>query len=211
MDPLIIGHVAVEQYPGELRYTTGLAIDADGAPDCYSPQPGMGRDALGNAGRPGNWWGVVTDTGRPDGTPVVQGATDPCPGYYVSTTALVDPTKPRTSPWRYVDAGRVPYLSVPPEVIHAGAHVGDMALVTYRDRWSHAIIADVGPRGKIGEGSPALANALGIDPSPRHGGCGAGVTVRIFLGSRRSPAWPRSDADMLAQVRQLAGMQEPVV
>jgi hypothetical protein len=37
---------------------------------------------------------------------------------------------------------------------------------------SFAIFADVGPHGKIGEGSVALARALGLNDDPRHGGIG---------------------------------------
>lgn len=37
-----------------------------------------------NAGRPDNWWGIVTRHGEP----VIQGANDPAPGCYVSTTSL---------------------------------------------------------------------------------------------------------------------------
>src|ERR1700751_313111 len=77
-------------------FTAAAQLDGDGAngqfgqPPCYAPEsfPGKTLDVLANAGRPGNWFGVVTDTGRVDGTPVVQGAQDPCPGAYVSATAL---------------------------------------------------------------------------------------------------------------------------
>ena len=37
-------------------------------------------DGIANTGHPGNWFGVVTDTGKTDGIPIVQGASDPCPG-----------------------------------------------------------------------------------------------------------------------------------
>ena len=89
-----VGPVEVWRVPGTaaLIYESGLMIDADGAPDAYGPD-GKGRDAIANAGKPGNWWGVVTDTGKADGTPVVQGATDPKPGFYVSATSLQDATK----------------------------------------------------------------------------------------------------------------------
>ena len=71
-------------------YIGGMAIDADGAPTAYHPNGTSGLDALGNAGRPGNWWALVTDTGTSAGTPVIQGAADPAPGFYVSTTSLHD-------------------------------------------------------------------------------------------------------------------------
>ena len=57
-------------------FESGLAVDADGAPDAYHPLD-LGTDYLRNAGSPGNWRGIVTDTGRPNGKPVVQGPCDP--------------------------------------------------------------------------------------------------------------------------------------
>jgi hypothetical protein len=42
-------------------YEAGLNIDADGAPHGYHPDGRSGLDYLGNAGRPGNWWALVTD------------------------------------------------------------------------------------------------------------------------------------------------------
>lgn len=204
MDAAItIAAVPVYLDRGALRWTAGLAIDADGAPDAYAP-PGSGlepRDALANAGRPGNWWGIVTDTGRPDGTPLIQTSQDPAPGFYISTTSLIDWSRPRRDPRRYVDSSRVPYLAIPPEVLRLGIKLGDVAHVAYRNFTSPAVVADVGPRGKIGEGSIALAHALGLDPSPRHGGTAAGVECVVFCGSTRS--WPRTLDDIAAQVAAL--------
>jgi hypothetical protein len=47
----------------------------------------------------------------------------------------------------------------------------------------------------------ALADALGIPNSPRHGGCDSGVCVVVFKGSSRG--WPRGDADVAQQVSDL--------
>ena len=44
-------------------YEAGMMIDADGAPEAYNPDNKSGLDYLGNAGTPGNWWALVTDTG----------------------------------------------------------------------------------------------------------------------------------------------------
>src|SRR5262249_26952383 len=74
-------------------YTAGLAIDADGAFRAYNPHDVLGLDSLAHAGHPGNWWALVTDNGRPSGHPVVQGNSDPAPGFYVSATALYDPRR----------------------------------------------------------------------------------------------------------------------
>jgi Fungal chitosanase of glycosyl hydrolase group 75 len=50
--------------------------------------------------------------------------------------------------------------------------LGDLAVVINQKngRSSFAIFADVGPRRRIGEGSIALARALGLDHDPRRSG-----------------------------------------
>ena len=170
-----------------LWYTGGLQIDADGAPNAYGPHGGL--DFIGNAGKPGNWWGVVTDG---DGNPIVQGNSDPAPGFYISTTALVDPSKKRADPIRYVDSATIPYISVPKDAVTSyGIHVGDLgyAYNINNQQGTWAIIADVGPKGKWGEGSIALAEALGIESSPKHGGCESGIVFLVFRGSKAG--WAR--------------------
>lgn len=198
---LTIGAVFVSVTDTLVRWTSGLRVDADGAPNAYHPISARGRDNLDNAGKPGKWFGIIVG---PDGQPVVQGPGDPCPGYYVSPTSLADKRLPATNPMRYVDAGKVPYVAIPRELIGI-VRLGDLAHVRYREHWSPAIVADVGPRGRIGEGSCALAAALGIDPSARHGGCGAGVEWTVYRGTATSPPWPRTADDMLAQVMRLSG------
>jgi hypothetical protein len=186
-----------------LWWTSGFRVDADGAPDAYSPTGG--RDALGNAGHPGNWWGIMTDTGRPSGQPIVQGPRDPSPGAYVSTTALCDHRYGERDPRRYVDSARVPYLSIPRELLALGVTLGDLACVSYKGNWCPAIVGDVGPSGRIGEGSIYLAAQLGIDSSPRHGGVGAGVLWEVYLHTSAPPAWPRGADEMLREVQRLSG------
>jgi glycosyl hydrolase group 75 (putative chitosanase) len=167
-------------------FRSGMSIDADGAPNAYHPVSDQGLDALGNAGKPGNWWALVTDTGRPSGTPVVQKAIDPAPGFYISTTALEDTTKARTDPQRYVDSSAIPYIVLPPEALTTlKAKMGDFAVVlnSKNHRLSPSIVADQGPKGQIGEGSIALAEALDIPSNPRHGGAASGVLYLVFPGS----------------------------
>jgi len=191
-----VGPVAVWRAPGTnaLVYESGLAIDADGAPDAYHPK-GLGLDALGNAGKPGSWWGVVTDTGKPDGTPVVQGPADPRPGFYVSTTSLQDPKRPAPDPRRYVDSITVPYVAISPRLLArslaGGAKLGDVVAVVNvaNGKVAYAVVADVGPKDKLGEGSIALAQALGVDGNPRRGGVGKGIAYVVFPGS--GAGWPR--------------------
>jgi hypothetical protein len=197
---MIIGATEVSIVGGVIRWTAGLAVDADGAPNCYAP-PGNALqplDFLAAAGHVGDWWGIVCDA---QGEPVVQGPGDPCPGYFVSTTALQNHALALTDPKRYVDASRVPYLSVPPELRHVGVKLGDVARVSYRAMWCPVVVADVGPEHHIGEGSVALARQLGLDPSPRHGGIGGGVSVTLWIGSTRG--WPRTADSIATQVQGL--------
>ncbi|NCU92315.1 MAG: hypothetical protein EBV44_10280 [Synechococcaceae bacterium WB7_1B_046] len=75
-------------------FTAGMRIDADGA----NGHDGSGRaayadgktgtqplDYLANAGKPGNWWGIVVD-GK--GVPIKQAATDPAAPAEALTRAL---------------------------------------------------------------------------------------------------------------------------
>lgn len=199
MDPKVtIGDVKVYQEGDHIWWTSGLAIDVDGAPNTYHPDgspPGL--DRLGNAGHAGDWWGIVTDTGEKDGTPVVQGAGSPYPGFYISQTALVDHGYDRCDSRRYVDATKIPYLSVPPELLHLGVKMGDVGMVYYGQQSSAAVCADVGPRGHIGEGSAALARALYINADPKHGGCATGVEYHVWVGSTKG--WPRAFNDIISQ------------
>lgn len=201
MSTLTVGATVVSVDGAIFRWTSGLAVDADGCPTAYGPAGTKPRDALANAGHPGSWWGLACDA---HGQPIVQGPDDPAPGYYVSTTALCDASKHASDPARYVDSAKVPYLSVPPDLLHAGVHKGDVALVSYRDVTCAAIVADVGPHGKIGEGSIALAIALGLDGSPRHGGIGGRVSVILWAGSTKG--WPRTVESINEQVAGLSSV-----
>lgn len=192
-----VGRVDVMRVEGSsaLAFLAGLSIDADGSPRAYHPGgPNAGAlDYTANAGHSGNWYGVVTDTNRREGHPVIQGPDDPAPGFYVSPTSLQDTTKPTRSPLRYVDASRVPFIALPPEVVHQGdMRLGDLAMVMNgaARKMSAAIFADGGPRGKLGEGSPALAVAIGVHDSARIGGASSGIGYVLFPGSGRG--WPRS-------------------
>lgn len=166
---------------GSLWFVAGMAIDADGSPRAYHPED-RGLDYLANAGKPGNWWALVLDS---QGEPIVQGPDDPAPGYYVSTTSLIDSRYSVTDPRRYVDAETVPFVVLPPRLRKAGAKLGDLALVIDLDSGarSFAIFADVGPRTGLGEGSIALASALGLPANPRRGGKGGRVAYLV---------WPKS-------------------
>jgi len=160
-------------------FVTGMTIDADGSPNAYSPD-GSGLDDIRNAGAPGHWEGIITDE---TGEPVIQGPSDPFPGFYVSCTSLFDRTKDHADPTRYVDASKIPYIVLPHEVVEqSGVHLGDFAVVLnlIDGKSSYAIFADV---GTLGEGSIALANNLGIHSDARRGGRGRGLLYFVMPGS----------------------------
>ena len=97
-------------------YRAGMAVDADGAYRAYHPNNRMGLDSIEHAGYPGNWWALATDTGSPTGRPIVQGKSDPAPGFYVSMTSLFDANiTDERNPRRFVDAVSIPYIVLPPE------------------------------------------------------------------------------------------------
>jgi hypothetical protein len=163
-------------------YESGMTIDADGAPNAYHPE-NVGLDDLANAGTPGRWEGLAKNA---DGEPYIQGPEDPFPGYYVSATALADRSKPASDPTRYVDASRIPFVVLPGGMARQlGARPGDFAVVFNQrnGKSSYAIFGDVGPADRIGEGSMALAENLGIRPDARNGGTRRGVVYLVFPGS----------------------------
>jgi len=170
-------------------FVTGMTIDADGSPHAYHPQNiGIDDNAHGKDEQ-GNWVGIVLANRKP----YIQNSTDPAPGYYVSTTSLYDRTKRRTDPHRYVDSEKIPYLALPKQVMHpdgkcrrdARACLGDIAIVrnTENGLYAFAILADQAPKTGIGEGSIALAAALGVDPDARIGGTSKGIQYLIFPGT----------------------------
>lgn len=71
-----------------------------------------------------------------------------------------------------INSSIVPGIVLPPECIKAvkGVVLGCKAEVTYKNRTREAVVFDVGPHNKLGEGSPCLAERLGINPDPNKGG-----------------------------------------
>jgi hypothetical protein len=168
-------------------YQSGFAVDADGAYRAYHPNNRIGLDSIEHAGHPGDWWALATDTENPNGQPVVQGKSDPAPGYYVSMTALYDSRiADEHNPRRFVDAASVPYVVLPPEGFKH-AKLGDFATIVnlQNGKVAGGIVADESaPELPMGEGSMALAKMLGIDSNPRTGGIEKrGVAYVIYPGS----------------------------
>jgi hypothetical protein len=188
----IHGSDIVEENDMSVTFSSGATLDGDGAngqfggDPCYAPSSYTGRtlDVIGNAGGPGNWFGVVTDTGEVTGRPIVQGGSDPCPGAFVSATSLHLPdgqgnSLPHSSPFKYVDSATVPFIVVPPMIIHgvAGIVMGCRAVVTntVNGKKTEAVVADGGPSNHLGEISVACAKAIGVPTGGTHPANGGGA------------------------------------
>jgi hypothetical protein len=158
----------VQDDDGRVHFKASGRIDADGAYRAYHPDNRSGLDDLRNAGGPGNWYGVVTH----QGIPIIQTEDDPAPGFHVSATAYQWEQFLPDDPKRYVDSETVPYIVVSPLIRNAakGVVLGCKARVTYNEKSVDAVVADIGPRKKIGELSIAAAKVVGIPPSARTGG-----------------------------------------
>lgn len=167
---------------GGVLFTAGMTIDADGAPNAYAPH-NHGLDYTANARGADGWVALVTDE---NGRPVTQ-KSGRYRGYYVSTTSLEQSkVRDERNPKRYVDATKVPYIALPVDFARTyDLHLGDLAVVVSQanGRSAYAVYADVGPKGRIGEGSIALAKALGMPSNPRHSSVAGGVTYLVFPGS----------------------------
>ncbi len=152
-------------------------IDADGAPKAYHKNEAIALDKLKNAGEPGNWWALATDAEDcgPTGTPVIQGENDPAPGYYVTPTSMSDPTNENCrDPRKYVNSTKIPFLAISPKIrkFDYKSSKGALAVVVNlkNGKRAFAVHADEAPNYGFGEGSIALAMALGYDPDPKTGG-----------------------------------------
>jgi hypothetical protein len=181
-------------------FEAGMTIDADGAPNAYHPD-NTGLDDLANAGAPGTWEGLAKDA---DGQPILQGPNDPFPGYYISATALSDHSKPLNDPARYVDASKIPYIVLPGSFARQiGARPGDFSVVLNQrnGKSSYAIFGDVGPSDRIGEGSVALAENIGIRSDARNGGTRRGILYLVFPGSGNGR--PRTVEEINSQAERL--------
>jgi peptidoglycan hydrolase-like protein with peptidoglycan-binding domain len=181
-------------------YRAGMDIDADGSPLAYNPED-TGLDVNEDAMDGSQWVGVVTDDA---GNPVIQNRSDPAPGFYVSTTSLEDPSQAATSPSRYVDATKIPYIVIPGGAL-GRARLGHPTIVldVLTGRRVKGIVADAGPRDKIGESSVFLAAAIMDQPisplgdpdsnnfsNPRTGGTEAKRFLYLILTANPPLRWP---------------------
>ena len=160
----------VKQHPFFEILTHRMDVDVDGAPNAYGPPSKQTLDFLKNAHYLNRTnkeivGYLVDDHGRP----ILQGPSDPFPGYYISQTAFVDlENQNEWDPRRYVDARHINYVVRGDVARRRGVKVGDFVSVCSRRRHksAFAIVGDTGnPTGD--EGSLHLLQDLGY---PFHDG-----------------------------------------
>jgi len=150
--------------------THRMDVDVDGAPNAYGP-PGMETlDILLDAHylnrADGKIVGYLIDE---HGRPILQGAKDPFPGYYISQTVFTDiENRNERDPRRYVDARNISYVVRGNLARRRGVRVGDFVSV-YSKRTRRGVFAIVGDTGNPSgdEGSLHLMQGLGY---PFHDG-----------------------------------------
>jgi hypothetical protein len=187
-------------------YTAGMDVDADGSPHAYNRED-TGLDVNEDARDGDEWVGIVVNQ---DGEPVIQNASDPAPGFYVSTTSLEATSKPEIDPLRYVNASQIPYIVIPGDEL-GPAQIGHPVLVIDENTGKRVsgIVADAGSRHKIGEASMFLAAQIvgetiyrlnDPDPdkfsNPRDGGTEERRFRYVVFTSLPPMSWPRTTAQI---------------
>ncbi|MBI4519151.1 MAG: hypothetical protein HY699_25450 [Deltaproteobacteria bacterium] len=202
-----------------IAFASQMQVNTDGAPDSYHPDDiGITHICNGVSVGPNCTWKAecmpefrvakaegfrgpqkicfFAMANGADGVPIIQGDTDPKPGYFVSTTALRQPNEDPRSPQAQLDSNTVPFAVIPrgwQSTGRLGPKLGDFGVAHRRSngKLAYFVVGDVGPRNKLGEGSVALHQALGNDPfvmrfgvrRARRGIGGRDVVYLLFPGS----------------------------
>lgn len=169
----------IEDADGRVHFIADASIDADGAngqnggPVAYRVDD-SGTDYLDNAGMKIRRGKVVCK--NDDARSIIILDTDNEPkvfpgGLIASMTWYKHPELSSHDPAAYVDSETIPYIVIPPLVMHktVGIVRGCLARVTFNNKSIDCVVADLSG-GSIGELSIAAARALGIPASPRDGG-----------------------------------------
>lgn len=186
-----------------------------------TPHANSGLDNLANGGRPGDLYGLAA---RSNGKLCIIND-DANGGHYISPTAWNRnrasnaASKPAGWHWdpceptNYVNSEAINYLAMPSGMTHVKIHQGDIFAVANWDtnKIAFAIYGDAGGKvGALGEGSIALAKALGTQSDPKgrvtlpgekmpHDGLG----YVAFPNSHQLVVWPLSQAQIDAEGRKL--------
>jgi len=152
------------QHPSFEILTHRMDVDVDGAPNAYGPPGKPALDILLDAHylnrADQKIVGYLTDE---NDRPILQGANDPFPGYYISQTAFTDIANPNERDTRrYVDARKINYVVRGDLARRRGVKVGDFVAV-YSKRTHKSVFAIVGDTGNPtgDEGSLHLLQDLG--------------------------------------------------
>lgn len=140
------------------------------------------------------WWTADLDVDCDGG----QGAACKADPYYQAETSTVD------SKGNPLDASTLPFVVVPLpsngfDYKANGLKLGSVVGVIYQNKIMYGILGDLGPTGVIGEASYAMAQKLGINPSPISGGVDSGVTYVAFTGTS-AIVTKKEDAAQAAQI-----------
>lgn len=216
IDKLETGRVwQLKSAPKEAFITIGeLAVDWDGHPMAYANtrrHPELKpKDYIGNAGGTGNWWGVVTDTGENNGTPIEQSGNDvwfgngplqPYKGYMISKTKLADTRYPQNDIRRWVDAATVPFIALPNsrnsmKSVHLKTGCFALLIDLQTLNYCFAVYADSkAAKARMGEASKRACNILG-STSGR-------VLMIVFPQSGRGQGTIPMEATIQAEGREL--------
>lgn len=145
--------------------TVPMTIDVDSAYNAYGPDDSQALDLELHAHEGAKASGAIVGylTVNDDGkTPIRQGADDPFPGMFISTTAYVDANnQKKDDPRRYVDAAEINYTLLAKVARAAGVRLGDICVVHSLGTGStvFAIVGDAG-HSSGAEGSLALLQRL---------------------------------------------------
>lgn len=165
---------------GRVHFFADADIDADGANGQNGAiaayrSDNKGSEDLRNGGMirvdgTVEWlaqWGRYIALSGPDGRPLVLPN-----GVIPSKTAYRWNGMSSFDPAAYVDAETVPYVVISPLIRQKarGIVLGCKAVVTWDGYSTEAVVADIGPRNRIGEISIECARRLHIPSSPRTGG-----------------------------------------
>lgn len=192
-----------EDGDGRVYFVADADIDADGANGQDGAEVAYrgddtGSEALANGGMAIKNGKVVCVTSGARDIAILGKDNEPrvYPGGMIATkTWYAHPGLEVDDPAAYVDAQTVPYIVVPPLVVKETIGVGCLARVTWGGTSVDCVVADRGPKAKIGESSIAAAEALGIPSSPRNGGrLQKDIEYELWPGARRRGTWLRTSA-----------------
>ncbi len=165
-------------------YHGGFQIDADGSPRAYGPD-NTGLDFNANGGPITAPYGY--ELNPKTGKPFIQGVDAPLfnettRGFYVSATTYERKQFAANDPRRYLNSETERFGVVTGYFRKhvPGIVLGCKMLVRFNGKEAIAVAGDIGP--SFGEGSIALAEALGIPSNARHGGVDNGVEWRTYPG-----------------------------